>query len=283
MQNPQDVQKAANYLKSALPPRFFESARAPVALILGTGLAQAAGAEKNPLARVPFANVPGLPTSGVSSHRGEFIAHMEDGLPVLIQSGRVHLYEGKSPAEVCMGVAVMACLGCKSLIITNAAGCLNPLFSAPGLMLISDIINFTGASPLTGIDDSDGRSRFADMSAPFDAALRALAAQKALALGISLPKGVYIGVHGPEMETPAETRMYRNFGADAIGMSTCMEVIAARHLGLSCLGISCLTNKNLPDCMQPAPLSEVIAAAAVCAKTLAPLLQAILQAMARPS
>ena len=283
MQNPQDVQKAADYLKSALPRPFFESTHAPVSLILGTGLAQAAGVEKNPLARIPFANVPGLPTSGVSSHKGEFIARLENGLPVLVQSGRVHLYEGKSPAEVCMGVRVMARIGCKSLIITNAAGCLNPLFTAPGLMLICDIINFTGASPLTGIDDSDGRSRFADMSAPFDAALCALAAQKALALGIDLPKGVYIGVHGPEMETPAETRMYRNWGADAIGMSTCMEVIAARHLGMGCLGISCLTNKNLPDCMRPAPLAAVIAAAAVCSETLAPLLQAILQAMAKPS
>lgn len=280
MQKRQDVQNARDALKKALPNGFF-SARPPVAVILGTGLFGAIAEDFQILARVPFRDVPGFPIPGASSHKGEFIAAKCADLPVLVQSGRVHLYEGGSPAEITMGVALMAELGCASLIVTNAAGALNPLFPVPGLMRICDIINFTGASPLTGENDQPGRSRFADMSEPFDRVLGEIADARALALGIPLARGVYIGVRGPEMETPAETRMYRQWGADAIGMSTALEVIAARYLGLRCLAISCLTNKNLPDCMEPAPIESVIANAAKASQSLARLLGEVLQEIAR--
>ena len=226
-------------------------------------------------ARVPFADLPGFPLSGVDSHQGAFVLGRLNGVPVLAQQGRCHLYEGRSPDEVCMGVRVMAGLGVRILIITNAAGALNPRFEAGTLMCMADQINHTGASPLAGPGYAVWGERFPDMSAPFDPVLQTLALETAGALGIRLERGVYIGVHGPEMESPAETRMYRQWGADAVGMSTVLEVIAARHLGMRVLGVSCLSNKNLPDCMVPVPLTEVIAVAGRAGENLARLLRAL--------
>lgn len=279
MQNPQDVQLAAEALASALPDEFLNAPKSPIGVILGTGLDGAAAILGSPVVQVPFRALPAFPQAGVDSHAGVFSAILRNGLPVLLQQGRCHLYEGKSPAEVCMGVRVMAALGCRTLVVSNAAGALNPLFAVPGLMLICDLINHTGISPLTGPNNAAWGERFPDMSAPFDAGLRQMAIRAALELGTGLEKGVYIGVHGPEMETPAETRMYRQWGADAVGMSTALEVIAARHLGMKCLGISCLTNKNLPDCMAPAPIGEVIAAADSLAPMLARLVAHILSGL----
>lgn len=179
-----------------------------------------------------------------------------------------------------MGVRVMAGLGVRALVITNAAGALNPLFDAGSLMCMSDMINHTGVSPLTGPNCAGFGERFPDMGAPFDAGFRRLAREAALRLGLRLEQGVYIGVHGPEMETAAETRMYRQWGADAVGMSTVLEVIAARHRGMRVLGISCLTNKNLPDCMTPAPLAEVIAVAGRAGESLGRLLEEVLPELA---
>ena len=152
----------------------------------------------------------------------------------------------------------MAGLGADTLILTNAAGALDPQFDAGGLMCISDQINFTGVSPLSGPNHEAWGERFPDMSAIYDAGLRDLACRCALELGIRLERGVYIGVRGPQM-----------------GMSSVLEVIAARHMGLRVLGISCLTNKNLPDCMRPAPLEEVIAVAGRAGKDLGRLVEAV--------
>lgn len=160
-----------------------------------------------------------------------------------------------------MGVRTLAELGVKTLIVTNAAGALNPQFDAGGLMLITDHINFTGHSPLTGANDAAWGPRFPDMCEVYSQRLRDIALSAALDLGVRLERGVYICVPGPQMETPAETRAYKALGADAIGMSTVLEAIAARHIGMELLAISCLTNKNLPDCMQPASLEDVIATA----------------------
>ena len=171
-----------------------------------------------------------------------------------------------------MGVRVMAGLGIGSLVVTNAAGALNPQFDAGSLMLMTDQINFTGTTPLAGPNVEQWGPRFPDMSCIFDPELRALALESAAMLGIRLERGVYIGVHGPQMESPAETRMYRQWGADAIGMSTVLEVLAARHLGLRVLGISCLSNKNLPDCMSPVPIEEVIEVAGKAGRRLERLL-----------
>lgn len=276
MQTPQDVQLAATALAGFLPGWLGPGGKARTGLILGTGLSDLAGAGE----KVPFSSLPGFPQSSVESHAGMFVALELGGLPLLAQMGRCHLYEGRSPSEVCMGVRVMARLGIDRLIITNAAGALNPLFAAGELMCMSDFINHTGQSPLTGPNCDDLGERFPDMSCPFDPRLRELAASCALAQGIRLEQGVYIGVHGPEMETQAETRMYRQWGADAIGMSTVLEIIAARHAGMRVLGISCLSNKNIPGCMRPVPLDEIIAIAASAGEKLKKLLLPLCAALA---
>ena len=169
----------------------------------------------------------------------------------------------------------MGLLGLRTLIVTNAAGALNPLFEAGEVMLMSDQINWTGASPLTGPDDGVFGPRFPDMSAAYDRELRAMARRAALRAGLRLQEGVYLGVTGPQLETPAETRAFRLLGADAVGMSTVLEVIAARQMGMRVLGFSCLSNKNLPDCMAEAPLDAILSVAAEAGKTLARLLETL--------
>lgn len=282
MQSSHDVQQAAAALREKLGTAGANPNR--VGIILGTGLSRLGdNVKKHPKARIiPFASLPGFPSSGVESHEGVFIIGEICGCPAIIQKGRCHLYEGRTPAQVCMGVRVMAACGVDKLIITNAAGALNPLFDAGSLMLMADQINHTGLSPLTGVNNPAWGERFPDMSRPFDPVLLALAERKALELGMRLELGVYIGVHGPEMETPAETRMYRLLGADAIGMSTVLEVIAARHLGVKVLGISCLTNKNLPDHMEPAPLAQVIRVAEEAGAQLEKLIERVCAELATP-
>ena len=168
-------------------------------------------------------------------------------------------------------------LGVRTLILTNAAGALNPSFETGAPMIIEDHINLTGQTPLRGHNVDAWGDRFPDMCAAYDPALRQLAVNKALELGIRLERGVYMQVMGPNMETPAETRMYRMMGADAIGMSTCMEAIAAHHMKIRILGISCLTNKNLPDCMAEASLDDVIRQAQKSSTAMANLIRAILK------
>lgn len=277
MQNPQDVQLAAKALLEQLPQNFSRDAGITLGLVLGTGLGDVAAMleDSENYCRVPYASLPKYPTSGVPTHEGAFIYGELEGMPVLAQQGRCHLYEGRNPAEVCMGIRVMGEVGIGALCITNAAGALNPLFEPGTLMCMADIINHTGVSPLTGKNNEKWGEMFPDMSQPFDASFLEVAQSCALEAGIVLERGVYIGVHGPEMETPAETRMYRAWGADAIGMSTVLEVIAARHMGMRVLGISSLTNRNLPDCMQKASLLDVIAMAQKSGKKLYSLLRLI--------
>ena len=259
MQNWKEVQLAVaalcRRLGAALP------SRPDAAIILGTGLSGLVERMEDTRS-VPYADLPGFPVSTVASHAGAFVLGRLGGRTVLVQQGRCHLYEGFGPDKVCMGVRVMAGLGADTLILTNAAGALDPQFDA-------------GASPLSGPNHEAWGERFPDMSAIYDAGLRDLACACALELGIRLERGVYIGVRGPQMESPAETRMFRRWGADAVGMSSVLEVIAARHLGMRVLGISCLTNKNLPDCMRPAPLEEVIAVAGRAGKDLGRLEAAV--------
>lgn len=282
MQNPQDVQLAAETLKKLLPAWFADLAANAMGIVLGTGLSDtiASALASGKCEEIPYAAIPDFPQSGVKSHTGAFICGILNGLPVLAQQGRCHLYEGRPPEQVCMGVRVMAKLGIETLIVTNAAGALNPLFEPGSLMCMSDMINYTGVSPLTGANCDEWGERFPDMSAPFDADLRSLAMECALKAKIRMEQGVYIGVHGPEMETPAETRMYRQWGADAIGMSTVLEVIAARHMGMRVLGISCIANRNLPDCMRPAPLEEIIEISALAGKDLGTVIGDICAALA---
>ena len=274
MQKSEKVQKCSKRLKELLPQGFTPS----VGIVLGTGLGALAAAV-NDAHHVSYASLPEFPQSTVISHAGHFIAGSLAGVPVILQQGRCHLYEGYSPDDVATGVRVMASLGIQSLVLTNAAGAINPQFNAGTLMLIADHINATGHSPLTGANMDAWGPRFPDMSQVYDHAHGETAARAALRLGIRLEKGVYLGTAGPQLETPAETRAYRHWGADAVGMSTIMEAIAARHMGLRTLGISCLTNKNLPDCMAPATIEEIVAMAEQAGNDLSALLVAVVGEM----
>ena len=247
-------------------------------IILGTGLGNVADLITNPLC-IPFSELPSFPLSGVDSHAGQFLLGDACGVPVIIQQGRCHIYEGYTPADVCMGTRILGALGVKNLIITNAAGALNPQFDAGSVMAITDHINFTGLSPLTGTNHDEAGPRFPDMSAVYDKNLVDLAEKAALESGIRLEKGVYAGITGPQLETPAETRMFRSMGVDAIGMSTVLEVIAARHMGMKVLGFSCLSNKNLPDCMAETSLEEIIAVAELAGKRLTVIIKQLLASL----
>jgi purine-nucleoside phosphorylase len=246
------------------------------ALILGTGLGGLA-ARLEAAHAFPYTELPHFPRSTVPGHAGRLLAGTLRGRRVLALAGRFHLYEGYSAAEVGFPVRVAAALGVKALIVSNAAGALNPRFRRGELMLICDHINLTGHNPLRGTHDDALGERFPDMSCPYDPGLCALAEEVALEERLRLHKGVYVSVLGPSMETPAETRMLRLLGADAVGMSTVCEVICARQAGLKVLGISCLTNVNLPDAMEPAPIAAVIAAANAAGESLSRLVERVIQ------
>ena len=262
---------AKEFLQAKLDPKFLS--QEPTGLILGTGLNVVAKdwGEQS----ISFADIPHFPLSQSKDHGEVLRTGYLEGLPLIIQTGRVHLYEGYSPEEVCFGVRLLAELGVKRLIITNSAGALNPKFLVPSIMLVTDQINLTGVSPLTGPNNPDWGLRFPDLSGMFDAKLQKLAQETALELGLNLERGVYVGVHGPELETPAETRFYRMIGADAIGMSSVLEAIAAKHRGLEILELACLANKNLPDCMQTITIAEIVAKTQIAAQDLSKLLQGL--------
>lgn len=248
---------------------------ASVGLILGTGLdrtSQSLSIEKS----ISYRDIPGFPVSTVQSHEGSLAYGNASGRPILALRGRFHLYEGFTASEACTGVRVLGELGVKTLIVTNAAGALNPSFDAGTPMLIDDHINFTGHNPLRGPNNDAWGPRFPDMSSPYSEKLRDLAMQKALELGLRLERGVYVQVMGPSLETPAETRAYRLLGADAVGMSTAIETIAARHMGMEVMGLTCLTNKNLPDCMAETSLEQVIAQAEKSAGSLGKIIEAVI-------
>lgn len=272
MQNPHDVQKAIHYIQNKLQPQTLPS----IGIVLGTGLGDLADSVADAKS-LPYEEIPGFPHSTVCSHAGSLTLGTLAGQPVWLQQGRFHLYEGYSPRQVAMGVRVLAGLGVKTLLVTNAAGALNPQFAAGQLMLITDHINFTGQNPLTGENHDAWGDRFPDMSEAYPENLRDVARAAALEQGIDLARGVYVCVPGPCLETPAETRMFRIMGADAIGMSTVVEVIAAVHMGVDVLGISCLTNKNLPDCMAKTTVEDVIATAKGAGAELATLVSAIVE------
>ncbi|MBQ7607048.1 MAG: purine-nucleoside phosphorylase [Desulfovibrionaceae bacterium] len=273
MQNADVVARSVSKLREKLALK----GTVPLGVILGTGLS---GVTDGLDAReVPYSALPNFPCSTTASHKGSFVLAQSRGTPVLFAAGRCHLYEGWNASDVCMGVRVMHGLGVKTLVITNASGAINPQFDAGSLMCVTDQINMTGVSPLTGPNNDKWGIRFPDMSETFDRELLALATRTALDAKIPLLKGVYVGVHGPELETPAETRMLRMIGADAVGMSSVLEVICARHLGMRVLEISCLANKNLPDCMAPVSIEDILESCARAEAHLVTLLTGILGAL----
>lgn len=266
------VKRSSEWLRKRLPGDF--SPR--IALILGTGLGGVV-AHLHDFTAFAYEEIPGFPEASVEGHAGRLSAGRLSGKDVLLWAGRHHLYEGRSVTEVCQSVRVSKELGVDTLVITNASGALNPLFEAGELMAITDHINLTGQNPLVGPNNDAWGQRFPDMSQVYSPRLLALALAKAAGQNIRLERGVYAGVLGPSLETPAETRFLRNAGADAVGMSTVMEAIAAKHLGLEILGLSCLVNKNLPDCMDEVRLEEILAVAATASEKLGRLLAAIME------
>ncbi|MBI5521613.1 MAG: purine-nucleoside phosphorylase [Desulfarculus sp.] len=253
MQEPERLRQAAAAVQGRMPAGF----RPRVGLTLGTGLSGLAS-KIQVKARVPYAEIPGLPVSTVQSHQGELVLGSLGGVAVAALAGRFHLYEGYSPLEVVRGVRLLAELGVEAMVFTCAAGGLDPAMQAGRVMLIKDHINLTGQNPLTGPNFDAWGERFPDMSQPYDPGLLALARRAAQDQKITLYEGVYVGLRGPSMETPAETRMLRILGADAVGMSTVLEVIAARHRGLKVLACAAISNVNIPEDMQPAPIELVI-------------------------
>jgi purine-nucleoside phosphorylase len=248
------VNQAAHYLTAQL------SVHPVIAVVLGTGLGIAADSVSGATI-VPYSSIPHFPVSTAPSHEGRLICGRWAGKPVMIMQGRFHLYEGYSPLQISFPIRVLAKLGIRTLIVTNAAGGLNPQYAAGDLMLVSDHINLTGFNPLIGSNVDEWGPRFPEMTEPYCRTLQQKAFETALSEGIQLHRGVYVGVTGPSLETAAETRFLRNTGADAVGMSLIMENITAIHAGIKVLGLSVITNVNLPDHYQPAPLEQIIATA----------------------
>ena len=252
--------------------------RPHIGVVLGTGLGGLAEKIKS-AAVIPYKYIPNFPISTVESHEGRLIFGSLGDKVVVAMQGRFHLYEGYKPREITFPVRVMAAMGVKTLLISNAAGGLDLSYQAGDLMLISDHINLTGQNPLRGANLDEWGPRFPDMTAPYSRELINLARKAADDLDIKIHVGVYVGVTGPSMETAAETRFLRIIGADAVGMSTIPEVIVAVHAGLKVLGLSVITNVNDPDNYQPAPLDQVIATAKGAEPTLVRLVEEILRRM----
>ncbi|MFW5487173.1 MAG: purine-nucleoside phosphorylase [Desulfovibrio sp.] len=248
-----------------------------IGVVLGTGLGS--WAENLGGVSIPYAEIEGFPVSTVQSHKGELRIAEVEGRQVAVMSGRFHLYEGHTPDIAALGIRTLGALGVEKTVITNAAGALNVQFDAGGLMCITDHINFTGMSPLTGANVDGWGDRFPDMTEVWSKRLIELAMHQAQEHQMHLERGVYVQVLGPQLETPAETRMLKRLGADAVGMSTVVEAIAAHHMGMELLGISCLTNKNLPDCMAQTSLDDVISQARQSAGALATLLNSVIPQM----
>ena len=213
-----------------------------VALVLGSGLGAFADTLEDAVV-VPYGAIRGIPQAHVAGHAGNLVIGKAKGVECVAMQGRNHLYEGHAPSEVVFGLRLMIHLGAEVVLITNAAGGIGDDLEVGDLMLIDDQVNLTGRSPLVGPNDDALGPRFVDMTEPFDAELRTLAEDVAQAQGFAMKHGVYVGVLGPSYETPAEIRFFRGFGGGAVGMSTVLEVIAARHMGARVLGISCITNK----------------------------------------
>lgn len=258
----------------AEPPR--------AALVLGSGLGDFVD-QLHDTAALPFDEVPGLPASTIAGHAGRFVFGRAAGAPVVVMQGRVHLYEGHGPAAVVHGVRAMARTGAKTLLLTNAAGGVDPDMAPGDLMLIRDHLNLTGRNCLVGPNDETVGPRFPDMSEVYDRSLADRVRAEASRIGIVLREGVYAGLLGPSYETPAEVRMLGQLGAHAVGMSTVLEAIAARHMGVRVLGISCITNAAAGLSNTPLSHAEVQQTAAAARTRFCRLLLAVIEALPPPA
>jgi len=265
---------------------FLESRASPlpsVAVVLGSGLGAFAG-ELADAQEICYSQIPSWPQSTAVGHAGKLVFGKVKGKigssAVAVMSGRAHLYEGHSLERVVFGVRVLGKLGVKAIAFTNAAGGINLNYKQGALVLVSDHINLQGANPLVGPNDDAMGPRFPDMTDAYDASFRAIAKAAAAEMGFDLPEGVYAALLGPSYETPAEIRYLRTIGADLVGMSTVPEVIAARHMGIRCLAISCVTNMAAGILQQKINHEEVLETGARVRGTLVRLLKAILPELA---
>lgn len=245
------IQTATDFIKEKLQQQ------PKIGLILGSGLGVLADDIGNPV-KIPYNEIPGFPVSTVEGHAGQLVCGQLSGVEVIAMQGRFHFYEGYSMDKVTFPVRVMKELGIEELIVTNAAGGVNESFTPGDLMIITDHINNMGTNPLIGPNDSRFGVRFPDMSEAYSKNLRALAKDVAQKSNIAIKEGVYVGNPGPVYETPAEVRLARTLGGDAVGMSTVPEVIVAKHAGLEVLGISCISNMAAGILDQPLSHDEVI-------------------------
>ena len=251
MTTKRQVLESAAYLEAMLP------SSPEIGLVLGSGLGPLAY-ELEDAVYIPYGDIPHFKTSTAPDHAGRLVCGTLAGRRVLCMQGRLHGYEGWAPDEIAYPVYVMKALGARALVLTNASGGINTSFAVGDFMLIGDHINMTGKSPLTGPNDDALGTRFPDMTFAYAPDLQEKAYEAAQDCGIELHRGVYCGVNGPQFETPAEIRMFRTFGADAVGMSTVPETIVARHSGMDVLGLSCITNMAAGILDQPLTHQEVM-------------------------
>jgi inosine/guanosine/xanthosine phosphorylase family protein len=275
-------QEPHGYAKAMRSARSLRS-RSPqfprVGIVLGSGLDALAARLTDPVT-IPYSRIPHFPRPAVEGHAGRLHLGRWKGTPVAMLAGRVHLYEGYTPAEVVFAVRVLRLAGVETLVLTCAAGGIAPAAAPGSLMVLSDHLNFLGSSPLAGPHDARWGERFVDMSRAYDARLRRAALRAAKALRLKCLEGVYAAVPGPQFETPAEIRALKRLGADAVGMSTVPEVIAARQLNMRVLAIALITNRAAGLARRPFRHNEVVAAGSRGAKDLARVLELVLPGLA---
>jgi purine-nucleoside phosphorylase len=267
-----EIQSAADFLTSKWPtvPQ--------IGMITGTGLGSLTD-KMDVDFRIPYEEIPHFPSSTIEGHKGTLVCGKLVSKPVMAMEGRFHVYEGYTPEEITFPVRVMSKLGINSLLISSAAGGLNPRFKPADIMIVKDHINLTGRNPLIGPNLNEFGPRFPDMSQVYDQDLIRLAREKATEVSIPLKEGIYVGIVGPSLETPAETRFLRMLGADAVGMSTVPEVIVGVHCGLKILVIVAITNVNIPEAMGKTSIEEVIATAEKAGPKLSLLWEKIIAAL----
>ncbi len=268
--NRSEADKAAKFLRAHLQQL------PQVAILTGTGLGDMASSLKVE-ASIEYQEIPHFPISSVASHPGRLLGGTLAGQSVVVLQGRCHLYEGHTPQAVTFPIRVLQALGVQTLILSNAAGGLNPAFSPGQIMIIDDHINLTGTNPLAGPHDAKWGPRFPEMTQAYHQQLQALSQIAAQEAGFSAQVGVYAGLLGPSLETPAEMRFLRTIGADAVGFSTVMETIAARHAGLQVLGLSVITNMCLPEAPILASVEEIIGVAQTAAPQVGTIVQHVLE------
>ena len=254
--------------------------RPTIGLVLGSGLGAFARSLERATA-IPYGEIPRFPVSTAIGHTGELVIGHCQGVPVAVMSGRAHYYEGYTMPQVVFPVRVLGRLGVKTLILTNAAGSVNVAYKPGELMVLSDHINLMGFNPMIGPNEEQLGQRFFDMSEAYDPHLREIAEKACWKAGVTVRKGVYLALSGPSYETPAEIRMLRTLGADAVGMSTVPETIAARHMGIRVLGISCITNMAAGVIKKPLDHREVLEVGEKVAAALIEVLGTIVKEAAR--